>query len=65
MSRDNQHDDGAQQCGQGNGQNFCLDQIKIKHEGYAGRHEEKAEISDEEIGQAAHPFQFDHLELEQ
>ena len=49
MSRDYQYDDGAQQCGQGNGQNLRLDQIKIKHEGYTWWNEEKTKISDEEI----------------
>ena len=65
MSRDNEHDDCAQQSGQGDRYYFGIYQVEIEHKCHARWHEEKAEISYEEIRKATHPFQFDDLQFQQ
>ena len=48
-----EHQQGAyHRCNQ-NRPELRLDNIEIKHQGHPGRHEEEAEIGDQEIGQAS------------
>ena len=61
---DNEHQQGTDEGSDYNRPELGGDDVEIKHQRYAGRYKEEAEVGNQEVGHTLHPVQFYPAQLQ-